>query len=64
VVILNIVALASFIRFDLSTNFLDFFTAGNPRVEEYDRLNEKYQTGETIVVLIEQDDSLLEEQHL
>jgi len=64
VVILNIVALASFIRFDLSTDFLNFFTAGNPRVEEYDRLNEKYQTGETIVVLIEQDDSLLEEQHL
>ncbi len=64
VVILNIVALASFIRFDLSTDFLNFFTAGNPRVEEYDRLNEKYQTGETIVVLIEQDKSLLEEQHL
>jgi len=64
VVILNIVALASFIRFDLSTDFLNFFTAGNPRVEEYDRLNEKYQTGETIVVLIEQENSLLEEQHL
>jgi len=64
VIILNIVALASFIRFDLSTDFLNFFTAGNPRVEEYDRLNEKYQTGETIVVLIEQENSLLEEQHL
>lgn len=64
VIILNIVALASFVRFDLSTDFLSFFTSGNPRVEEYDRLNEKYQTGETIVVLIEQDDSLLEEQHL
>ena len=64
VVILNIVALVSFIRFDLSTDFLNFFTSGNPKVGEYDRLNEKYQTGETIVVLIEQDESLLEEQHL
>ncbi len=64
VAILNIVALVSFIRFDLSTDFLNFFTAGNPRVEEYDRLNEKYRTGETVVVLIEQDESLLEEQHL
>jgi len=64
VVILNIVALVSFIRFDLSTDFLNLFTSGNPRVEEYDRLNEKYQTGETVVVLIEQDESLLEEQHL
>jgi len=64
VVILNIIALASFIRFDLSTDFLNFFTSGNLRVGEYDRLNEKYQMGETVVVLIEQDESLLEEQHL
>jgi len=64
VAILNIVALASFFRFQLDTNFLSFFTAGNPKVEEYDRLNEKYQIGEAISVLIEQDNSLLDEENL
>jgi len=64
VVILNIVALASFFRFQLDTDFLSLFTAGNPRAEEYDRLNEKYQIGEAISVLIEQDDSLLDEENL
>ena len=64
VAILNIVALASFFRFELDTDFLSLFTAGNPKVEEYDRLNEKYQIGEAISVLIEQDDSLLNEENL
>jgi len=64
VVILNIVALTSFIRFNLDTDFLNFFTSGNPRTDEYNRLNEKYQTGETVVVLIEQDSSLLDERYL
>jgi len=64
VVILNIVALASFFRFQLDTDFLGFFTEGNPKTEEYDRLNEKYQIGEAISVLIEQDDSLLDEENL
>jgi predicted RND superfamily exporter protein len=64
VAILNIAALASFFRFELDTDFLSFFTAGNPKAEEYDRLNEKYQTGETISVLIEQDNSLLDKENL
>jgi len=64
VAILNIVALASFFRFEVDTDFLSFFTAGNPKAEEYDRLNEKYQTGETISVLIEQDNSLLDKENL
>jgi hypothetical protein len=64
VVILNIVALASFFRFKLDTDFVSFFTSGNPKAEEFDRLNEKYQTGETISVLIEQDDSLLDKENL
>ncbi len=64
VVILNIVALASFFRFELDTDFLSFFTSGNPKAEEFDRLNEKYQIGETISVLIEQDNSLLDEENL
>jgi len=64
VVILNIVALASFFRFQLDTDFLSFFTEGNPKAEEYGQLNEKYRIGETISVLIEQDSSLLDEENL
>ncbi|MFC1903291.1 RND family transporter [Chloroflexota bacterium] len=64
VVILNIVALASFFRFELDTDFLSLFTKGNPKTEDYDRLNEKYQFGEAISVLIEHDDSLLSQENL
>ena len=64
VLLLNLVALTSFLRFDLDADFLNFFSSGNPRTDEYNRLNEKYHTGETVVVLIEQNDSLLEKQHL
>jgi len=64
VAILNIVALASFFRFELDTDFLNFFTEGNPAAEEYHRLNEKYQIGEAISVLVEQDNSLLDEENL
>ena len=64
VAILNIAALASFFRFQLDTDFLSLFTAGNPKAEEYDQLNEKYQIGEAISVLIEQDNSLLDEENL
>jgi len=62
--IINIAALFSFFRFELDTDFLNFFTSGNPRAEEFDRLKEKYDTGEAISILIEQDDSLLEEENL
>jgi predicted RND superfamily exporter protein len=64
VAVLNIIALASFFRFSLDTDFLGFFSKGNPKAAEYDQLNEKYQVGETVMVLIEQDDSLLEEENL
>ncbi|MBA7603557.1 hypothetical protein ES703_10670 [subsurface metagenome] len=64
VAILNIVALASFFRFELDTDFLSLFTEGNPKTEEYNRLNEKYQIGEAISVLIEQDESLLNQENL
>ncbi len=64
VAVLNIVALASFFRFQLDTDFLSFFTSGNPKTEEYDQLNEKYQIGEAILVLIEQDNSLLDKENL
>ncbi|MFC2017419.1 RND family transporter [Chloroflexota bacterium] len=64
VAILNIAALASFFRFNLDTDFLSLFIEGNPKAEEYDHLNEKYQIGEAISVLIEQDDSLLDKENL
>jgi len=64
VLLINLIALASFLRFDLDADFLNFFSSGNPRADEYNSLNEKYQTGETVVVLIEQNGSLLEKQTL
>ncbi len=64
VAVVNIVALASFFRFGLDTDFLGFFTTGNPKMVEYDQLNAKYRVGETVVVFIEQESSLLEEENL
>jgi len=64
VVILNLAALASLFRFKLDTDFLSYFTEGNPKAEEYNRLNEKYQVGEAISVLIEHEASLLDEENL
>ncbi|MBN2240278.1 MAG: RND family transporter [Dehalococcoidales bacterium] len=64
VVILNITALCSFYRFNFDTDFMSTFSEGNPKAEEYNRLNEKYQTGEPIQVLIESDTSLLTEDNL
>ncbi len=64
VVIINLTALASFFRFNLNTDFLGFFTQGNPRAEEYHQLNQKYQTGEVISVLIEHEDSLLSKDNM
>jgi predicted RND superfamily exporter protein len=64
VIIINIAAIASFFRFDLSTDFLSFFTQGNPRAEEYHQLNEKYQVGEIITILVEQDNSMLTKENL
>ncbi len=64
VAILSIAALVSFFRFQLDTDFLGFFTEGNPKAEEYNQLNEKYQVGEAISLLIEQDSSLLGKENL
>ena len=64
VVILNLASLASFFRFELDADFLSLFTEGNPKMEEYDRLNEKYRIGEAISVLIERDSSLLDDENL
>ncbi len=64
VVLINIAALVSFFRFELDTDFLNFFASDNPKAEEFNRLKEKYETGETISVLIEQSHSLLEKENL
>jgi predicted RND superfamily exporter protein len=64
VIVLNLLSLASFYRFNLDTDFLSFFSQGNPKADEYHQLNAKYQSGETISVLIEKDGSLLEKETL
>ncbi len=64
VIVINLVSLASFFRFNLDTDFLAFFSKGNPKAEAYNELNAKYQSGETISVLVEQDSSLLDKEKL
>jgi len=64
VIIVNLISLASFYRFNLDTDFLSFFSEGNPKAVEYDNLNAKYQSGEIISVLLESDGSLLEKDSL
>ena len=64
VIILNLVSLASFFRFNLDTDFLSFFSKGNPIADEYHRLNAKYESGDSISVLIEQEGSLLDKANL
>ncbi len=51
VVLINIAALVSFFQFEVDTDFLNFFAADNPKAVEFNRLQEKYETGETISVL-------------
>ena len=63
VVIVNLVALASFFRFNLDADFLAFFSEGNPKAEAYHQLNAKYQSGETVSVLVE-DGSLLDKESM
>ncbi|MCJ7605515.1 MAG: efflux RND transporter permease subunit [Dehalococcoidales bacterium] len=64
VIVLNLVSLASFFRFNLDADFLSFFSKGNPKADEYHALNEKYDAGESISILIESDGSLLEKDSL
>ncbi len=64
VAIVNLVSLASLFRFGIDTDFLTFFSEGNPKAEAYHQLNAKYQSGETISVLLEQDTSLLDKESL
>jgi predicted RND superfamily exporter protein len=64
VIVVNLVSLASFFRFNLDADFLAFFSKGNPKADEYHALNAKYASGESLSVLIESDVSLLEPENL
>ncbi len=64
VIVVNLVSLASFFRFNLDADFLAFFSKGNPKADEYHALNAKYATGESLSVLIEAEGSLLEQANL
>lgn len=57
--ILSVVALASFSRFELDPDFMSFFYQGNPKSAEYNYLSEKYENGEPISILVEKDGSVL-----
>jgi len=64
VVVLNLTSLASFSRFGFDTDFLTFFSGDNPKAAEFDHLNEKYNSGDTISILVEQEGSLLDRENL
>ncbi|OGO43902.1 MAG: hypothetical protein A2Z05_04560 [Chloroflexi bacterium RBG_16_60_22] len=64
VIIVNLTSLVSLSRFNLDTDFLAFFSKGNPKADEYHALNAKYESGETISVLVEKDGSLLDKESL
>ncbi|MEN8615156.1 MMPL family transporter [Dehalogenimonas sp. THU2] len=64
VVLTNLAALLSFFRFSLDTEFLNFFDAGNPEVAAFHELNAKYDTGEAVTMLVEDDRSLLQADNL
>jgi len=63
-IILNLISLASFSRFSLDTDFVSFFSEGNPKAADYNRIMDKYQSGETISILVENDVSLLDKNSL
>jgi predicted RND superfamily exporter protein len=64
VVILNIAALVSFFRFSFNTDFMNTFSEGNPKAEEYNQLNAKYHTSEPIQIFLESDTSLLSKENM
>ncbi len=64
VILLNIISLVSFIRFDLDTDFLASFNEGNPKVDEFNELNDTYATGESVSILIEEENPILDKDNL
>jgi len=64
VIVLNVLSAVSFFRFDIDADFLAFFSRGNPKADEYHQLNAKYQSGETISVLVQREGSLLDKSSL
>jgi predicted RND superfamily exporter protein len=64
VVLMNVAALISLTRLAIDTDVTGFFNEGNEVYDEYVALTEKYDISESIVVLIEDDTSLLTEENL
>jgi predicted RND superfamily exporter protein len=63
-ILLNVVALASVFRVELDTDFMRVFSQGNPKSATYNDLNDKYQNGEPVSILIESDSPLLSKESL
>lgn len=64
VILLNLVALVSFVNFNFDTDFLSSFSKGNPKAEEFNALSEKYSSGEIISVLIEDEGEIVSQSSL
>ncbi|MFC1946208.1 RND family transporter [Chloroflexota bacterium] len=64
VILFNLASALSFIRFDVNTDFISFFSQDNPATADYYAINEKYQSGEAISVLVESDTPLLDKDNL
>ena len=59
VLLINLAALLSFFRFSLDTEFINFFPSDSTELKAFNELNAKYDTGESMTVLVETDTSLL-----
>ncbi len=64
VILLNVVSIVSFTRIGIDTDVTSFFSDENAVYREYLALTEKYNISESIVVLMEDDESLLTEENL
>ncbi len=64
VVIVNLASLASLFRISIDTDITGFFSEDNAVYAEYEALTEKYNISDSIVILVQSDDSLLSEKNL
>ncbi|MCK5585509.1 MMPL family transporter, partial [Candidatus Bipolaricaulota bacterium] len=64
VVIINLASIVLLFRISIDTDITGFFTEGNVVYDEYVTLTEKYDISESLVLLIEDDESLLTEDNM
>ena len=64
VVIINLASVVSLFRISIDTDITGFFSRGNAVYDEYVMLTEKYDISESLVLLIEDDSSLLSEENM